>query len=98
MGIAFQPVIFFVLRWGRPDQSGSTVTKNDGGMWKRARKSFNGIQSGEWVSFKVDPSGFYGLLGVRLVIQFDEYWRVDLIGVFPSVITFRVPLPFDQIL
>jgi hypothetical protein len=33
-----------------------------------------------------------------LVIEFDECGCVDLIGVLPSVVTFRVALPFDQIL
>jgi hypothetical protein len=32
------------------------------------------------------------------VIEFDESWCMDLIGVFPSVVTFRVALPLDQIL
>jgi hypothetical protein len=32
------------------------------------------------------------------MIEFDECWCVDLIGIFPSVVTFRVALPFDQIL
>jgi hypothetical protein len=49
----------------------------------------------------VDSSGVYGfrgLLGVCLMIQFDEYRCMDLIGVFPSVVTFGVSFPFDQIL
>jgi hypothetical protein len=32
------------------------------------------------------------------VIKFDEFRCVDLIGIFPSIVTFRVPLPFDQVL
>ena len=32
------------------------------------------------------------------MIEFDESWCMDLIGVFPSVVTFRVALPLDQIL
>jgi hypothetical protein len=32
------------------------------------------------------------------MIGFDECWGVDLISVFPGVVTFRVTLPFDQIL
>jgi len=32
------------------------------------------------------------------VIKFDEVQGVDLIGVFPSVVTFRIALPFDEIL
>jgi hypothetical protein len=32
------------------------------------------------------------------MIEFDELRCVDLIGIFPSVVTFRVARPFDQIL
>jgi hypothetical protein len=32
------------------------------------------------------------------MIKFDEFWCVDLIGVFPGVVAFRVAFPFDQIL
>ena len=32
------------------------------------------------------------------MIKFDEGWHVDLIGVFPSVVAFRITFPFDQIL
>ena len=32
------------------------------------------------------------------MVEFDEFGRMDLIGVFPSVITFGIPLPLDQIL
>jgi hypothetical protein len=32
------------------------------------------------------------------VIEFDEHWGMDLIGVLPSVVAFRVTFPFDQIL
>ena len=32
------------------------------------------------------------------MIEFDESRCVDLIGVFPSVVTLRVTLPFDEIL
>jgi hypothetical protein len=46
----------------------------------------------------LNPLSFYGFLGGVLVIEFDEDWCMDLIGVFPSVITFGVALPFDQIL
>jgi hypothetical protein len=47
---------------------------------------------------QVDSSGFYGFLSVRSVIEFNEGWGMNLIGIFPSVVTFRVALPFDQIL
>jgi hypothetical protein len=46
----------------------------------------------------VDLSGFYGFLGICPMIKFDEGWGVDLIGIFPSVVTFGVALPFDQVL
>jgi hypothetical protein len=36
--------------------------------------------------------------GQRLVVKFDELGRMDLIGIFPSVVTFGVALPFDQVL
>jgi len=32
------------------------------------------------------------------MIEFDEVWCMDLIGVFPSIVTFGVSLPFDEIL
>jgi hypothetical protein len=32
------------------------------------------------------------------VIKFDELRRMDLIGVFPGIVAFRVTLPLDQIL
>jgi hypothetical protein len=32
------------------------------------------------------------------MIKFDEFRRVDLIGIFPSVVAFGVSYPFDQIL
>jgi hypothetical protein len=32
------------------------------------------------------------------MVEFDEFGRMNLIGVFPGVIAFRVALPFDQIL
>jgi hypothetical protein len=50
------------------------------------------------VMFESDTSCFYRLQSVSLMIAFDEDWHMDLIGVFPGVITFRVALPFDQIL
>jgi hypothetical protein len=43
-------------------------------------------------------SGFYVASGQRLMVEFDEVGSMGLIGVFPSVVTFRVALPFDQIL
>jgi hypothetical protein len=32
------------------------------------------------------------------MISFDQFRGVDLVGWFPCVVTFGVPLPFDQIL
>jgi hypothetical protein len=32
------------------------------------------------------------------MITFDKVGRMNLIGIFPSVVTFRVAFPFDQIL
>jgi hypothetical protein len=50
------------------------------------------------MSPKGDSSGLYSFLSVCLVIEFDEGWCMDLIGIFPGVIAFRVALPFNQIL
>jgi len=41
---------------------------------------------------------FYPLEGVVLVIEFDKVWCIDLIGVLPSIVAFRVSFPFDEIL
>jgi hypothetical protein len=32
------------------------------------------------------------------MIEFDEGWCMDLIGIFPGVVAFGIALPFDQIL
>ena len=32
------------------------------------------------------------------MIEFDQFWRMDLIGIFPSIVTFGVSLPFDEVL
>ena len=32
------------------------------------------------------------------MIEFDKYGGMNLIGVFPGVVTFRVSFPFDEIL
>ena len=32
------------------------------------------------------------------MIEFDEFWGMYLISWFPCVVTFRVSLPFDEIL
>jgi len=45
---------------------------------------------------KVSP--FYLLERVPFVIKFDEVGCMDLIGVFPSIVAFRVSLPFDEVL
>jgi len=41
---------------------------------------------------------FYALEGVAFVIKFDEIRSVGLIGVFPSIVTFGVSFPFDEVL
>ena len=43
-------------------------------------------------------SSFYPLEGVISVIEFDQVRGMCLIGVFPSVVAFGIPFPFDQIL
>jgi hypothetical protein len=48
--------------------------------------------------FRVNLPRLCSPLGVRLVIKFDEGQGMDLIGVFPGVVTFEVAFPFDQIL
>jgi hypothetical protein len=50
------------------------------------------------MSFQLGPLCFYLTSRISLVIEFDEDWCMDLIGVFPGVVAFRVTLPFDQIL
>jgi len=47
---------------------------------------------------KQKVSSFYALKGVSLVIEFDEVRGVGLIGIFPSIVTFRVSFPFDEVL
>jgi len=32
------------------------------------------------------------------VIKFDEVGRMDLIGVFPSIVAFGISFPFDEVL
>jgi hypothetical protein len=41
---------------------------------------------------------FCSFQSISSVIEFDEDGCMDLISVFPSVITFGVTLPFDEIL
>ena len=50
------------------------------------------------VAFILDLPRLHSFLGGSLVIKFDELGCVDLIGVLPSIVTFGVALPFDQIL
>ena len=45
-----------------------------------------------------ESSPFYPLEGVISMIEFDQIWGMCLIGVFPSIVAFGVPFPFDQIL
>jgi hypothetical protein len=48
--------------------------------------------------FKPGMVCFYALQGISLMVMFDENWCMDLIGIFPGVVAFRVTLPFDEIL
>jgi len=41
---------------------------------------------------------FYPLERVSFVIKFDEVGCMDLIGVFPSIVTFGISFPFDEVL
>ena len=47
---------------------------------------------------QVGLSSSYSFLDACLMIEFDEGWRMGLIGVFPGVVAFGIALPFDQIL
>jgi len=47
---------------------------------------------------KQESSSFYPLERVAFVIKFDEVGGMHLIGVFPSIVAFRVSLPFDEVL
>jgi len=47
---------------------------------------------------KRKESSFYLLERIVLVIKFDEVRCMDLIGIFPSIVTFGVSFPFDEIL
>jgi hypothetical protein len=62
------------------------------------REGFWRGQDGKWMLSKSDSLSFYAIQGVSLVIEFDESWCMDLIGIFPSVVAFGIPFPFDQIL
>jgi hypothetical protein len=48
--------------------------------------------------FELNASHFYGFQSINLMVTFDEGWCMDLISVFPGVVTLRVALPFNQIL
>jgi hypothetical protein len=48
--------------------------------------------------FDEKSSSFYPLERVIFVIKFDQVWGMCLIGVFPSIVAFRVSFPLDQIL
>ena len=41
---------------------------------------------------------FYPLERVPFVIKFDEVGRMDLIGIFPSIVAFGISFPFDEVL
>jgi hypothetical protein len=55
-------------------------------------------KGGRMLGIKLNVPCFYGLQGVSSVVEFDESWGMDLIGILPGIVTFRVALPFDQIL
>jgi hypothetical protein len=48
--------------------------------------------------FKSNAACFYNFQSISSMIEFDEVGCMDLIGVFPSVVTFGVTLPFDEVL
>jgi len=48
--------------------------------------------------FHRKQASFYPVERVSPVIEFDGFWRMDLIGVFPSIVAFGVSFPFDEIL
>jgi len=47
---------------------------------------------------KQKVSSFYPLERVPFVIKFDEVGRMDLIGIFPSIVAFGISFPFDEVL
>ena len=47
--------------------------------------------------FLCSPSLFI-LKGVALVILFEKFWSMDVLGWFPSAIAFGVPFPFHKVL
>jgi hypothetical protein len=49
-----------------------------------------GVRLQVGMSSKVTPSSFYGFLSICLVIEFDEDWCMNLIGIFLGVVTFGV--------
>jgi hypothetical protein len=50
------------------------------------------------VDFETNPPPFYLTEWVSSVIEFDKVRHMDLIGIFPRVVAFRVSLPFDEVL
>ena len=48
--------------------------------------------------FDEESSSFYPLEGVISVIEFGQVRGMCLIGVFPSIVTFGVSFPLDQVL
>ena len=36
--------------------------------------------------------------GRASMVEFDQFWSMYLISWFPCIVTFRVPLPFDEVL
>jgi hypothetical protein len=50
------------------------------------------------MAFELESLGFYAFQSICPMIEFDESGCMDLISVFPSVVTFWVTFPFDQVL
>jgi hypothetical protein len=50
------------------------------------------------LTFESNVACFCRFQSVSLVIEFDENGCMDLISIFPHVVTFGVALPFDEVL
>jgi hypothetical protein len=57
-----------------------------------------GERVGELTMFILDLLNFHSFLGGCLMIEFDKYGHMNLIGIFPGIVAFGVSFPFDQIL
>jgi hypothetical protein len=71
---------------------------NNGGRengWRRVGFQW---RQGRMLMFRSNMVCFYDFQSISSMIKFDKNGHVNLIGVFPSVVTFGVTLPFDEIL